>query len=87
MVKVQKGRLGAFQHYLLAGIKRLVHEAHRVPDHRGQGWRDLVEVLRGDLVAVNGKTVVDLCQDGVLFAQDHVELLTEDLRVEQVLDT
>ncbi len=49
--------------------------------------RVLVEVLVADRTGVEGEPVVDLGQDGVLLLQDHLELLTEDLGVEEVLDT
>ena len=70
---------------LRAGVEGLVHELDGVADHRCHGRRHLVEVLGGDLVAVEGEPVVDLGEDGVLLPEDDVELLAEDLRVEQVL--
>ena len=85
VVEVEEGGLGTLEHDLLAGVERLVHEPHRIADHRRQGGRDLVQVLGGDLVGVEGEAVVDLGEDGVLLPQHDVELLAEDLRVKQVL--
>ena len=43
-------------------------------------------VLVDDALGIERQPVVDLRQDQVLLAQDHLELLPEDLLVEQVLD-
>jgi hypothetical protein len=85
MVEIEERRLGTFQHDLLAGGEGLVDEGDGVADHGGHPRRELVEVLRGDLVGVEREAVVDAGQDGVLLAQDDVELLAEDFRVEEIL--
>jgi hypothetical protein len=63
-----------------------VHEANSVADHRGDAWGQLVQVTLSDVFGANRRTVVDLGQDQVLFLQDDVKLLAEDLRIQQVLD-
>jgi hypothetical protein len=69
----------------LAFFERVVHDAHGVGDHRRQTRRHLVKVLRGDVLGVEGRAVVDLGENQVLLVQYQVEFFTKDFRIEQVL--
>jgi len=84
MVQVEEGGLGALQHDLAADVERLVHEAYRVADHRGQGGRDLVEVLGGDLVGVEGRRLYTLARMA-FFSRSTTSSFSGRSGVEQVL--
>jgi len=62
-----------------------VDEVDRVVDERLEPGHHR-QVVGRDLVGVEAGAVVALGQHEVLVADGQVELLTEDLRVEQVLD-
>jgi len=85
MVEVEERGLGTFEHDLVTGVECLVHEPHRIADHRRQSGGDLAQVLGGDLVAVEWEAVVHLGEDRVLLSQHDLELLAEDLRVQEIL--
>ena len=85
VVEIEERGLRPFQQHVLPSGKCLVNERDAVGDHRLDPGCQLVEVARGNGVRVEGEPVVDLGEDVVLLLEDHVELLTEDLRVEEVL--
>ena len=85
MIEVEQRSLRALEHDVLAVLQPSVQQRAGVGDVRLE-LRRQVHVLLDDPVGVEGQPVVDLREDQVLLAQDHVELLAEDLRVEQVLD-
>ena len=60
VIEIEKGRLGAFEQDVLIDLERIVHEPNGVADVGLEPWRDLVEVLADDGVALDRELVVDL---------------------------
>jgi hypothetical protein len=86
VVEVEEHRLRALEQHPLSGVERVVHEVHGVVDQRRETRRER-QVLLGERLRVDGQSVVHLGEDAVLLPQGEVQLLPEDLRVEQVLDS
>ena len=85
VIEVQQRPLRPLQQDRLAALQRLVQQHRGVGDVGAQAL-GVDRVLGLDVGRLHRQAVVDAGEDRVLLAQDHVELLAEDLHVVEVLD-
>ena len=85
VVQVEQHPLRALEHHVLPVAQRVVEQRSCI-DHMRLDPLGQRHVLLDDALAVEGQPVVDLRQDQVLLAEHDLELLSEDLLVEEVLD-
>jgi hypothetical protein len=85
MIDVEEARLTALEQHRLSVLERAVDEQRRVVDVRADPLRARFEVL-GQLLELQRALAVHALEPEVLLGERDLDFLTEDLRVEQVLD-
>jgi len=62
MVEVEERGLGTFEHDLVTGVECLVHEPHRIADHRRQSGGDLARYLAAISSPSSGRRLYTLAR-------------------------
>ena len=86
VVNIQHGGLTTLEQHRLAALERLVQHERRVGDHGAQALGVRQQVV-DDLVDRDRATVEHLHEQVVLLVEGRLDLLTQDVLVEQILNT